>query len=213
MSPLGAAEEAAVMTKTGLLGGTFDPIHIVHLFMGTLAREELGLEKVIFMPAKVPPHKDRGSIAPARHRLAMAELALRDHDLFEVSDLELSREAPSYTIDTVRSLRRGLGPGSELYLIMGSDSLLDLDTWKDYDELLSLVTIAVYPRPGHAADVSRVSKSDNIVMLSADGIGFELSSSAIRRRVSQGKSVRYMVPGPVEEYIAGHRLYRDGGSG
>jgi len=202
-----------VMEKTGLLGGTFDPIHIVHLFMGTLALEELGLEKVIFMPAKVPPHKDRGSIAPAEHRLAMAELALRDHDLFEVSDLELNRDAPSYTIDTVRRLRGALGPGAELYLIMGSDSLLDLGTWKDHEELLSLVTVVVYPRPGHAADLSRVSESGDMVTLSADGIGFELSSSAIRRRVSRGKSVRYMVPGPVEEYIAEHGLYREDGSG
>jgi nicotinate-nucleotide adenylyltransferase len=197
-----------VEDKIGLLGGTFDPIHIVHVFMGTLAREELGLGKVIFMPAGAPPHKVRGSITSARHRLAMAGLATQNESCFETSDIELTRDAPSYTIDTVRLLRRALEPHTQLYLIMGSDSLLELGTWKDHDELLSLVTLVVFPRPGHALEGPRVPK--NCVVLSAEGVGFDLCSSAVRERVKKGRSIRYLVPSAVGEYITRHNLYRAG---
>lgn len=203
-------ERSAVNEKIGLLGGTFDPIHVVHLFMGTLAAEELGLEKVIFMPAGAPPHKKRGSITPAEHRLAMARLAIRDEVRFEASDFELMRKTPSYTIDTVRHLRGMLDPGKRLYLIMGSDSLLEVDSWKDHDELLSLVTLAVFHRPGHSLEGFRASELEKAVVLSGDGVGFDLCSSAIRERVRKGRSVHYLVPTAVEEYIAQNGLYREG---
>ena len=195
--------------KIGLLGGTFDPIHMVHLFMGTLAVEELGLAKVIFMPAGIPPHKEGDSITPAVHRVAMAKLAIQGQSRFEVSELELSREPPSYTIDTVRVLQRCLGPGALLYLIVGSDSLLELPTWKDRGELVSRVTLAVFPRPGHAVEEARLDGPGKLIVLPADGVSFGVCSSCIRARVKKGKCIRYLVPSAVEEYIAEHGLYRE----
>jgi nicotinate-nucleotide adenylyltransferase len=196
--------------KIGLLGGTFDPIHIAHVFMGRLAEEELGLERVIYVPAGVPPHKEPGSVTAARHRLAMIKLAVGNERSLEVSDLELARQATSYTIDTVRGLRRALKPESRLYIIMGSDSLLEVDTWKEHEELMSLATLAVFPRPGYSVDAYHARGSKAVVVLASAGVGFDLCSSAIRERVRRGKSIRYLVPGAVEEYIIREGLYREG---
>ncbi len=193
--------------RLGLLGGTFDPIHTAHLFMGELAAEELGLAKVIFMPAGVPPHKDERSVSGSAHRLAMTRLAVEDAERFEVSDMELSRKTPSYTVDTVRELLAGLGTGAMIYLIIGSDSLLELHSWKDHDELLSLVRLAIYPRPGHPVSASRFPWTDRMVVLPGEDLTFNLSSSAIRDRVRSGRSIRYLVPPAVERYILENGLY------
>jgi nicotinate-nucleotide adenylyltransferase len=203
-----AARDASMERKIGLLGGTFDPIHNAHLFMGELAADELGLSEIIFMPAGRPPHKSGETITASAHRLAMVKLAIEDSPRFKVSDLEISRNSPSYTIDTVRTLLGELGRNSSLYLVIGSDSLLELCTWKDYDELMSLVRLAVYPRPGFSAPAGDFSRAGRVETLSAGGLGFDLSSSEIRARVRAGLSIRYLVPRAVERYIAEAGLYR-----
>ena len=197
--------------RLGLLGGTFDPIHLAHLFMGELAADELSLGKVIYMPAGVPPHKNGGDVTAPAHRLAMARLALADAGRFELSDLEISRSSPSYTIETVRELLAGLERDAVLYLIIGSDSLHELHAWKDYGTLLSLVRLAVFPRPGHPPSAAHAPLGDRVEVLSAAGLGFDLSSSAIRERVRAGRSIRYLVPPAVERYIRENGLY--GGCG
>jgi len=189
------------------LGGTFDPIHMAHLFMGELAADELDLSRVIYMPARVPPHKSGESVTSSHHRLSMSRLAVEDAPAFEVSDMELARPAPSYTIDTVRELLATLQHDASLYLIIGSDSLLELDSWKDHAELLTMVRLAVYPRPGYPATTGRTPWSDRALLLPGEDLTFNLSSSAIRDRVRSGRSIRYLVPRAVERYISEHGLY------
>lgn len=202
-----ARRNMSVGLRLGLLGGTFDPIHLVHLFMGEVAADELKLDKVIYMPAGMPPHKIRDPITAPAHRLSMTRAALQEAPRFEVSDLELYRNTPSYTIDTVKSLLADAERGTELYLIIGSDSLLELHTWKDQEELLSLVRLAVYPRPGHAPDATSIPGRDRVTFLHADDLAFNLSSTTIRDRVREGRSIRYLVPRPVEQYIRQNGLY------
>lgn len=197
-------------TRLGLLGGTFDPIHVAHLFMGALAADELSLFKVIFMPAGKPPHKQDVTITDHGHRLHMVRAAVKGEPLFEVSDLELRRNAPSYTIETVRELLMGAERGTELYLIVGSDSLLEIHTWKDCRELLSLVRLAVYPRPGFDPSACDAVSPGRVHLLQTGGLDFHLSSTAIRDRAASGRSIRYLVPRAVEEYITENNLY--GGS-
>lgn len=202
-----AAKDASMELRVGLLGGTFDPIHNAHLFMGELAADELALTQVIFMPAGVPPHKIGETVTPAAHRLAMVRLAIQDSARFKASDLEISQESPSYTIETVRTLLAELDRGTALYLVIGSDSLLELRTWRDHDELMSLVRLAVYPRPGFPPPED-LPWRERVKLLPADGLGFDLSSSEIRERVRAGRSIRYLVPRAVERYIEDNGLYR-----
>ncbi len=194
-------------SKIGLLGGTFDPIHVAHILMGEQAADELGLGKVIYMPAGAPPHKSDDVVASAAHRLAMVKLALDDCPRLEVSELELAREAPSYTIDTVRTLLAELGSETVLHLIIGSDSLLELHTWKDYEDLLRLVRLAVYPRPGAVAAERGPFEEAKVDVLSAGAAEFNVSSTAIRERVRSGRSIKYLVPPVVENYIRENGLY------
>jgi nicotinate-nucleotide adenylyltransferase len=196
-----------VGTRLGLLGGTFDPIHVAHLFMGAIAADDLDLAKVLLMPAGIPPHKRGGHITAHEHRLAMVHAAVDGDPLFEVSDLEMRRNAPSYTIETVRELLEIRGAETELFLIMGSDSLLELHTWKDHSELLSLVRLAVYPRPGFDPGSIDVIPRDRVNLLSTGGLDFRLSSTTIRERAAAGRSIRFLVPHAVEKYIVDNDLY------
>jgi len=193
--------------RLGLLGGTFDPVHVAHLFMGALAADELNLSRVLFMPAGIPPHKQDNSITSHSHRLAMLRAAVKNEPLFDVSDLELLKDSPSYTIDTVRSLLKDADGGTELYMIIGSDSLLELHTWRDHVELLSLVRLAVYTRPGFAPHAGDLIPRDRVHLLSTDGLDFHLSSTTIRERAGAGRSISYLVPRAVEEYILDNNLY------
>lgn len=187
--------------KLGLLGGTFDPVHHGHLRAAENARTALGLDRVAFMPARVPPHRATPA-APPLHRFAMVALAVHADPAFFASDLELAREGPSYTVDTVKALR-ALG---EVVLIVGSDNLPLLPGWKDARHLLELCTVAVVGRPGQ----------EHAVPASLDGARFHsvaesevpVSSSDLRRRVKEGQSIRYLTPPSVARYIEDQGLYR-----
>ena len=199
--------------RIGILGGTFNPVHSGHLLLAQNALERLELSTVMFIPCANPPHKAVTRLASAEHRMAMLEMAT-EHDLrFEASDLEIRRGGLSYTIDTVRELKR-LHPSSEFFFIIGADSLLELHTWKDIYDLLKLCRFATFNRPG--TDVSAIGL--NAIRLDPPwpavllkdvltGQLMDISSSDVRYRVAEGMSIRYLVPQGVEMYIAEHNLY------
>ncbi len=206
--------EADGPRRVGILGGTFDPPHLGHLWLATLAAEALDLDRVLFMPAAQPPHKLRQKISAATDRLVMTRLAIADNRAFELSALEMERPGPSYTVDSVDELRRQLGPQTRLYLVMAADSLSQIDTWRQPDRLLSLVEWIVGPRPGTAQperaelDQRFGEAAQRIHVLS--GPSLDVSSSEIRERVAAGHTIRYLVPRAVEELIVERGLYRAG---
>lgn len=187
--------------KIGILGGTFNPIHIGHLILAEEAREKIGLDKVIFVPAYFPPHKENSDIAGAKHRLAMVRLATSDNKNFSVSDLEIKRDGRSYTIDTIKELKV-VYPKDDLYFIIGSDLLEYLDEWKDLDEIIKLLKFIVATRPGYPLE-KIPSHIATIPIRAVDISGFE-----IRKAIKENKSFRYLVPAAVYDYINRERLYR-----
>jgi nicotinate-nucleotide adenylyltransferase len=192
--------------KVGLFGGTFDPIHLGHLRAAENAREALGLDRVLVLPAGEPPHRP-GARSTAADRYAMVALATAGHAAFVPSDLEIRREGPSYTIDTLRVAQSAM-PGDELMLIVGSDAFGEMVSWKDADQIFKLCRVAVVHRPGE------VPSSEKALELSADRVswveaaGLPISATEVRRRVGEGKSVRYLVPDAVADYIQKRALYR-----
>ena len=187
----------------GIMGGTFDPIHLGHLRAAETAREALRLSRVLFVPAGQPPHRAAPSASPL-DRWAMVCLATAPHAFFEVSDVEIVRAGPSYTVDTVEILRRQHA-ADELVLLVGSDTLCEMSSWKTPERLLSLCRVAVVERPG-SADASPVSPS--LPAERVNGPGLDVSASAIRRLVAEGRSVRHLVPDGVADHIAKRGLYR-----
>lgn len=186
--------------KIGILGGTFNPIHIGHLILADEVREKLGLDKVIFVPTYIPPHKQNSEVAAADERLRMVKAAIKGNKFFKTSDIEIKRKGPSYTVDTVKALNKKF-PGEELYFIAGSDLLKYLDEWKDFQELLGLMKFVVATRPGYPLEkipayVQRVS------IRAVDVSAFE-----IRECIKESKSFRYLVPEAVFEYINKKKLY------
>jgi nicotinate-nucleotide adenylyltransferase len=198
--------------RIGILGGTFDPPHVGHLWLATLAADAIGLDRVLFMPAAQPPHKDRHGMTSATDRLLMARLAIAGNDAFELTLIEMERSGPSYTIDSVVELRRLYGDEAELYLVMAADSLAQIDTWRQPDELLERIEWVVGPRPGAALpDRSALEdrfgdRASRIHLL--DGPALDVSSTQVRERVAAGHAIRYLVPRGVEELIVDRGLYR-----
>jgi nicotinate-nucleotide adenylyltransferase len=199
----------------GIMGGTFDPIHVGHLAIAEEARDALGLARILFVPAGRPPHKPAGSVTAAEHRVAMVALAIADNPAFELSRLEVDRPGASYTADTVHDLRRAeeaAGRTPDLTLILSAETLLDLPGWRDPERLLAAVRLAVVPREGYPApDPGWLTEhlpgqEDRVHFLEGPRLG--LSSTALRERVAQGRSIRYLVPAEVARYIADRRLYR-----
>jgi len=193
-----------VSLRLGILGGTFDPIHLGHLILAELARYLLRLDRVLFVPARIPPHKGESPTSP-EHRLHMTRLATRDNPHFAVSDLELRREGPSYTVDTLRALRDE-SPDAEHYLLMGADSARDLGSWKDHEVLLEGSTVVVLGRAGVESEDLPPDVSRRATLLSTPRL--EISSSQIRHLVRDGGPIRYLVTEPVESYIRSEGLYR-----
>ncbi len=186
--------------KIGILGGTFNPVHIGHLILAEEAREKLGLDKIIFVPAFLPPHKDNSDIAPAKMRLEMVKLAISGNKYFSVSDTEIKRDGRSYTIDTIKEFTRKY-PQDELYFIIGSDLLKYLDDWKDLGQIIKMVKFIVATRPGYPLE-KIPSYISTVPIRAVDVSGFE-----IRACVKEDKSFRYLVPEAVCRYIIRKRLY------
>jgi nicotinate-nucleotide adenylyltransferase len=186
----------------GLLGGSFDPIHHGHLIVGQVARERLGLDELRFVPARQQPFKTGRHGASAEHRAAMLALALAGASGMSVERAELGRTGPSYTVDTLRELR-GREPGVGLTQLLGADAAAELDAWHRAVEIPGLARVVVLARPGSVLPRSP---------LIADAIevpAIEISATAVRQRVREGRPIRYWVPDPVAEYISRHRLYLD----
>ena len=197
--------------RIGILGGTFDPPHVGHLWLATLAADALDLDRVLFMPASQPPHKRGRRMSSAADRLLMTRLAIGADPAFEICPLEMERPGPSFTVDSVKELGR-LYDGSRLYLLMAADSLAQIDTWREPDRLLAMVEWAVGPRPGSPMPArgelrERFGRQASRIHL-LDGPSLDVSASEIRRRVAAGRAIRYLVPVAVEEHIARRDLYR-----
>ncbi len=200
--------------RVGLYGGSFDPIHVGHLIAARAARERFELDRMILIPCAQPPHKPAGDLTDASHRLAMARLAVEDEPGLEVSDCEVGRAGPSYTIDTVEAFREQLGPTTTLVWLIGADTLGELASWHRVDELVDACQIVIAPRPGwESPDVTslRGRLRDEQIERLRDGLidtpRIDVSASDVRRRVARGLSIRWMVPGPVRQYIAQQGLY------
>ncbi|MHC5034506.1 MAG: nicotinate-nucleotide adenylyltransferase [Planctomycetota bacterium] len=203
------------MTRVGIFGGSFDPIHVAHLILAECARVERALDKVLFVPALSPPRKPAKPLAPAEERLRMVELAIADNPAFEASPLELHREGPSYTLVTVRKVREDMGRDAELFLILGADSVHDIPTWWHADELVREVEIIAVGRPGYAlaeeveglADRFGQQWAEKTRALQVAAPLMDISATEVRERLRTGLSVRYLVPDPVREHIQDNGLY------
>ncbi|MBQ41740.1 MAG: nicotinate-nucleotide adenylyltransferase [Candidatus Brocadiia bacterium] len=194
------------MERLGVMGGTFDPIHCGHLLLARSVRERLPLDRVLFVPAADPPHKDhRADIAASAHRWAMVERAIADEPGFEASPVELERNGKSYTVDSLRLLGEQ-NPGSELFLLIGTDNVSDMTTWHDPEGILELCTVVAGSRPTQAATRADPDLVSRIVFVETPVI--DISSTHIRQRLRDGLPVRWLLPGGVEEYIRAERLYR-----
>jgi len=193
------------------MGGTFDPIHVGHLAVAEEAREALGLDRVLFVPAGQPPHKPPGSVSRVDDRVAMVRLAIADNPSFELSMAEVERQGPSYTVDTVEALARAY-PEAQLHLILSAETFAELPSWHEPERLFEAARMAVVPREGYPAPdpawLARAfpGREDRVEYLGGPRLG--LSSTALRTRVAAGRSLRYLVPPAVEDYIADHHLYR-----
>jgi len=201
--------------RVGILGGTFDPIHLGHLEIANAAREQHRLDRVIFVAARRQPMKPSDPVAAGEQRLAMVELAIAGRPGFSASDCELKRPGTSFTIDTVREHRAKLGSSAELFFILGSDSVRDLPNWRDLDELAGLCTLVVAARPGWPLDALDVLEA-RLTPEQAGAIKAAVvrctantaSASEVRRRVAQGEPIAGLVSPAVAGYIAQNKLYR-----
>ncbi|HJR78082.1 MAG TPA: nicotinate-nucleotide adenylyltransferase [Nitrospiraceae bacterium] len=218
--------------RLGLLGGSFNPIHNCHLSVAAQTRDALNLDRILFVPTGDPPHKDSGSLAPARHREAMVRLAIGAEPSFELTDIELRRGGKSYSIDTIRALQTHLGPEAELFFVIGLDAFLDLPSWKEADRLLRACHFVVVSRPGASFErlatmplfppVDREQlrtldrgEAHRLTVPVPDGDRLTLlrlapclvSASEIRQRIRARRSVADVLPPPVQSYIIQHGLY------
>ncbi len=192
--------------RVGVFGGTFDPPHVGHLALAEWARDELALDRVLFVPAGLPPHKRGERRSDAKHRLAMTRAAVRGHAAFAVSDVELRRAGPSYTVDTLLELARR-DPRAERFLVVGGDMFEIFAKWRSPELILSLATLVVALRPGSPRP--RRSRWDSVGrgVRWLDNPALDVSSRAIRARAAAGRSLRYLVPDAVARYVARHALY------
>ena len=187
--------------KVGVLGGTFDPIHIGHLTIAKEVKSSLGLGEVIFITAREPYFKSHKSVTRVDHRIAMVELALCDDPHFRSSDIEANRPGPTYTVDTLIELHRRYSCKVEIYLILGMDVAREINDWKSPRNISELCTVVAVRRPG-------IEIPDHLKgAVASNGSLISISGSDIRQRVYQGKSIKHMVPASVEEYIQENRLY------
>ena len=224
----------SVSGRLGVFGGSFNPIHNCHLTIAHHVYERMQLSQVLFIPTGTPPHKRDDSLAPANVRYEMVRLAIGESSFFMVSDIEIQRKGKSYSIDTIRALRRHYGPSTELFFIIGLDAFLDFPTWREPRELLKICHFVVVPRPERSFQAlsempllpnldppalasldTGAQKGLDIVVPSCPGITClalppcPTSASEIRRRVRSGLPLANILPPPVESYILCHSLYQE----
>lgn len=195
--------------RLGILGGTFDPPHNAHLIMAEQAREQLKLDRVLWVVAADPPHKQGQKISPIEDRLRMVDMAVAGNSAFEVSLVDVERPGPHYTVDML-SLLALQYPGSEMFLLLGADSLCDLPTWRNPVQLIQKASLAVMQRPGVLYDLAVLDRAipglkKRVVFLETSLIA--ISSGEIRERVAAGRTIRYLLPAEVEAYVHRQGLY------
>ncbi|MFN8499522.1 MAG: nicotinate-nucleotide adenylyltransferase [Anaerolineae bacterium] len=196
--------------RVGVFGGTFDPIHIGHLIAAEEARVACGLSRVVFLPAASPPHKQGRPITPAAHRLTMTELAIASHPKFSCSAIEMEREGPSYTVDTLAQLRALWGDAVDIVFIVGLDSLVDLPKWREPQRIIQLARLAVVDREPFEVDMAALEAkvpglSGRVAFVPIPLMA--IAASDLRERVRTGRSIKYQAPEAVEGYIYAQGLY------
>lgn len=187
--------------RIGILGGTFNPIHNGHLRLASQARRRLGLNKVIFVPANIPPHKLTRDILPAKERYKMVKLAIAGYPCFEASDYEIKSGGTSYSVKTLRAFKKKFGKKAKLFFLTGSDSLQQLASWKDIGRIVKLADFVIASRSGH-----KIRKFPGIRLISIPTL--DISSTDIRRRIKKGSSIKKLLPPAVYNYINKKGLYR-----
>lgn len=200
------------MTAIGVMGGTFDPIHFGHLRAAEEVLQGFALERVIFVPSGEPPHKSLSDVTSPEHRYMMAKLATDNHPHFEVSKIEIQREGPSYTLDTLRELKSTVCKGKKVYFITGLDAILEIQTWNSYERLFDLADFVAVTRPGYSeralCELGKFLGPDCFAKVHLFPVTLlAIASTHLRRRVEKGESIRYLVPEPVRLYINDQKLY------
>ena len=196
------------MKKIGIMGGTFDPIHYGHIVTAAKVKKGFGLDEVVFVPSGNPPHKKERVITAAKHRLNMVNLAVEGIRGFSVSTMEIDRKGYSYALDTVNGFYRLYGEDTDLYFITGADAIAEIATWHRADELMAKCRFIASARPGYHFDEEHAiaeKYKDRVVLFPETNIA--VSSSEIRQRIAEGRSVTSMLPEKVEDYIREHHLY------
>lgn len=196
--------------RLGLFGGTFDPPHVGHLVVAQEVVERLSLDRILFLVAGLPPHKLGDVLSPPLLRAEMTRAAVADNPLFEVSEVELDRGGPTYTVDTLRHIRAAY-PDAELYFLLGADQLAEFHEWQEPEGIAELATLVAVGRAG--VDPDQLSPVDlgsgkGLTFMSLAVTRVDISSSEVRSRVREGRSIRYLVPEAVRRIIETHRLYR-----
>ena len=199
--------------KIGISGGTFDPIHLGHLAIAELVRCELNLDKVLFIPAGMPPHKDFNAVTNPIHRLNMVKCAIEGNGYFEAVDIEIKRDGYTYTVDTLKELHQIYPQGTTFYYIIGADVVRDLLTWKSHEEVFILTKFAAVMRAGYLDNdflerIELMRKKFDLDILSVEAPLIEISSTLIRERVKKNQSIKYLVNDCVDAYIKDNHLYR-----
>lgn len=200
--------------RLGIMGGTFDPIHIGHLACAEQAREALGLDAVVFVPAGCPVYKKDQDVTAAEHRLAMCRLATASNPAFDVSPMEIERGGDTYTVDTLRELRAHYPANVELCFITGADAVYNIVKWRESAAIADLARLIAVTRPGYDVPPERrayLERCGNFRIDYLEVTGLAISSSDLRRRLAQGRSIRYLTMASVRDYIAGQGLYAEGG--
>ena len=197
--------------KVGVLGGTFDPVHLGHLIVAEDVREKLGLHEVLFVPTGQPWLKEGKNISGAEHRLEMTILATASNRYLNVSTIEIERPGPTYSVDTIVELKAGLGAGAKIYFIVGFDALAGVNQWKEPRRLIDMCQVVGVKRPGHdrldlrSLDSAVPGIAEHVMKLDVPQI--DISGTEIRKRIAKGLSARYLVPDEVDEYIRANNLY------
>jgi nicotinate-nucleotide adenylyltransferase len=209
----GSAPYEEYILKTGILGGTFDPVHNAHLMIAGEALKRLELDEILFIPTSSTPLKEDTVITPVEHRVKMLELAVAGNPAFRVSRIEIDRAGISYTVDTIAALKQSLGGESELYFITGLDSLETLPRWKEPDRIIRMCRLVTVCRPGYKVpDIDKLEKdipgiSESLIII--DDLAPDVSATDIRKRVAAGLPISHLVPIPVEQYIREKGLYKN----